>query len=175
QHEASHDALTGLPNRAHFLNRLEEALEKSRRDPKYKVSVLFIDLDRFKYVNDSLGHFMGDQLLIAIADRLRKSMRPPDMVARLGGDEFIVLVEGRYYMEKVTRVADRIQEHLSQPFSIQGQEIFSSASIGILQAHGSHYTSEDMMRDADTAMYHAKRSGKARHETFNESMRTAVR
>ncbi|HSI89038.1 MAG TPA: EAL domain-containing protein [Pyrinomonadaceae bacterium] len=175
QHEATHDALTGLPNRAHFLNRLEEALEKSRRDPKYKVSVLFIDLDRFKYVNDSLGHFIGDRLLIAIADRLKGSMRPPDMVARLGGDEFIVLVEGRYYMEKVTRVADRIQENLSAPFIVQDHEIYSSASIGILHATEQHRTSEDMMRDADTAMYHAKRSGKARHETFNEAMRTAVR
>jgi diguanylate cyclase (GGDEF)-like protein/PAS domain S-box-containing protein len=175
QHEATHDALTGLPNRAHFLNRLEDALEKARNDPKYRVSVLFIDLDRFKYVNDSLGHFIGDQLLIAIADRLRGSMRPPDMVARLGGDEFIVLVEGRYYMEKVTRVADRIQENLSAPFVIQGHEIFSSASIGILHATDQHLTSEAMMRDADTAMYHAKRSGKARHETFNESMGAAVR
>jgi diguanylate cyclase (GGDEF)-like protein/PAS domain S-box-containing protein len=175
QHEATHDSLTGLPNRAHFMMRLSEALEKGKQDPKYMVSVLFIDLDRFKYVNDSLGHFIGDQLLIEIAERLRESMRPPDIVARLGGDEFIVLVEGRYYMEKVTRIADRIQKKLGEPFEIHGHEVYSSASIGILQANAQHKTSEDIMRDADTAMYHAKRSGKARHETFTETMRTAVR
>ena len=175
QHEASHDVLTGLPNRAHFMKRLDMALRKARENPKYKVSVLFIDLDRFKYVNDSLGHFIGDELLCAIANRLHASMRAPDMVARLGGDEFVVLVEGRYYSEKITRIAERIQKKISTPFKLQGHEVFTTASIGILNVSEHHLTSEDVIRDADTAMYHAKRSGKARHETFDDDMRAAVR
>ena len=174
-HEASHDALTGLPNRAHFMKRLDMALRKAAENPKYRVSVLFIDLDRFKFVNDSLGHFIGDELLCAIAGRLHGSMRPPDMVARLGGDEFVVLVEGRYYSEKITRIAERIQKKISSPFKLQGHEVFTTASIGILNVTEHHLTSEDVIRDADTAMYQAKRSGKARHETFDDEMRAAVR
>ena len=175
QHEATHDALTGLPNRALFMRRLEEALERNRQDPKYNVSVLFIDLDRFKYVNDSLGHLIGDQLLIGIADRLRDCMRPPDIVARLGGDEFMILVEGRYFTEKVTRIAERIQRQFTQPFDLYGQEVYSSASIGILRATENHITSEDVMRDADTAMYQAKRSGRSRHAVFDENMHEAAK
>lgn len=174
-HEATHDALTGLPNRAHFMKRLDEAMKKRKRNPKYAVSVLFIDLDRFKYVNDSLGHFIGDELLVAIAQRLNASMRPPDMVARLGGDEFVVLVEGRYFTEKMTRIAERIQRKISSPFKLRGHEVFTTASIGILNVSEEHLSSEDVIRDADTAMYHAKRSGKARHEMFDQSMRHAVR
>ncbi len=175
EHEATHDALTGLANRAHFMRRLDEALAKRTKEPKYRVSVLFIDLDRFKFVNDSLGHFIGDELLCAIAHRLSSSMRPPDMVARLGGDEFVVLVEGRYYSEKITRIAERIQKKISSPFKLQGHEVFTTASIGILNVSEHHRTSEDVIRDADTAMYQAKRTGKARHETFDDKMREAVR
>ena len=175
QHEATHDALTGLPNRALFMRRLEDALERSRHDPKYQVSVLFIDLDRFKYVNDSLGHLIGDQLLIGIAERLRECMRPPDIVARLGGDEFMILVEGRYYSEKITRIADRVQRQFARPFDLYGQEVYSSASIGILRASENHMTSEDVMRDADTAMYQAKRSGRSQHAVFDENMHAAAR
>jgi diguanylate cyclase (GGDEF)-like protein/PAS domain S-box-containing protein len=175
QHEATHDALTGLPNRALFMRRLEEALERSRQDPKYQVSVLFIDLDRFKVVNDSLGHLIGDQLLIGIASRLRDCMRPPDIVARLGGDEFMILVEGRYYMEKVTRIANRIQRQFDLPFDLYGQEVYSSASIGILRASENHMSSEDVMRDADTAMYQAKRSGRSQHAVFDENMHAAAK
>jgi len=175
QHEATHDALTGLPNRALFMRRLEDALERSRHDPKYQVSVLFIDLDRFKYVNDSLGHLIGDQLLIGIAGRLRECMRPPDIVARLGGDEFMILVEGRYYTEKITQIANRIQRQFAQPFDLYGQEVYSSASIGILRASENHMTSEDVMRDADTAMYQAKRSGRSQHAVFDENMHTAAK
>lgn len=175
QHEATHDALTGLPNRALFMRRLEEALDRSRKDRKYQVSVLFIDLDRFKYVNDSLGHLIGDQLLIGIANRLRECMRPPDIVARLGGDEFMILVEGRYFTEKITRIADRIQRQFARPFDLYGQEVYSSASIGILRASEKHMTSEDVMRDADTAMYQAKRSGRSQHAVFDENMHTAAR
>ena len=175
QHEATHDALTGLPNRALFIRRLEEALMRNRQDPKYQVTVLFIDLDRFKYVNDSLGHLIGDQLLIGIASRLRECMRPPDIVARLGGDEFMILVEGRYYTEKITRIATRIQRQFDQPFDLYGQEVYSSASIGILRASENHMTSEDVMRDADTAMYQAKRAGRSQHAVFDENMHTAAK
>lgn len=174
-HEASHDSLTGLPNRSHFMKRLDAALVKSQTGPEYRVSVLFIDLDRFKYVNDSLGHFIGDELLCTIAQRLTSSMRPPDLVARLGGDEFVVLVEGQYNSDEITRIAERIQKNISAPFKLQGHEVFTSASIGILNAGEQHRTSEDIVRDADTAMYHAKRSGKARYEIFDRGMRDAVK
>ncbi len=175
QHEATHDALTGLPNRAFFMNRLTNALSKARENPTYKVSVLFIDLDRFKYVNDSLGHLIGDQLLIGISERLRDCMRPSDIVARLGGDEFTILVEGRYDINEVIRIAERIQQKFSMPFDLKGHEVYSSASIGILHASDKHRSSEDMMRDADTAMYQAKRAGKARHEVFDEKMHLAAK
>jgi len=175
QHEATHDALTGLPNRPFFMNRLGEALEKVRTIKDYKVSVLFIDLDRFKYVNDSLGHLIGDDLLREIAVRLRDCMRPSDIVARLGGDEFTILVEGRYDESEVTRIADRIQKKFNIAFDLRGHEVYSSASIGILHASDKHLASEDVMRDADTAMYQAKRAGKARHEVFDEKMHTAAK
>jgi diguanylate cyclase (GGDEF)-like protein/PAS domain S-box-containing protein len=170
QHEATHDILTGLPNRKMFMARLTSALKAARQNRNYKVSVLFIDLDRFKYVNDSLGHLIGDQLLIGISERLRECMRPSDIVARLGGDEFTILVEGGYDNNEVIRIAERIQQRFGMPFDLQGHEVFSSASIGILHASDQHLTSEDMMRDADTAMYQAKRAGKARHEVFDEEM-----
>jgi len=170
QHEATHDALTGLPNRAFFMGRLATALKIRESTGDYSVSILFIDLDRFKYVNDSLGHLLGDELLKGIAGRLRECMRPSDLVARLGGDEFTILVEGSYDPVEVTHIAERIQQKFSIPFELDGHEVYSSASIGILHASDQHVSSEDMMRDADTAMYQAKRAGKARHEIFDETM-----
>lgn len=175
QHEATHDALTGLPNRPFFMDRLKIALEKARRLDGYNVSVLFIDLDRFKYVNDSLGHLMGDRLLKEISSRLRECMRPSDIVARLGGDEFTVLAEGTYDTSEVTRMADRIQKKFSIPFDLGGHEVYSSASIGILHASEKHQSPEDIMRDADTAMYQAKRAGKARHVIFDDEMHDAAK
>jgi diguanylate cyclase (GGDEF)-like protein/PAS domain S-box-containing protein len=174
-HEATHDGLTGLPNRKMFMSRLGQALESAKQSPAHRVSVLFIDLDRFKYVNDSLGHLIGDQLLIGIAGRLRECMRPSDIVARLGGDEFTILVEGSVDESEVIGIAERVQEKFSQPFDLDGHEVFSSASIGILHAGDQHLTPEDMMRDADTAMYQAKRAGKARHEIFDEKMHLAAK
>lgn len=174
QHDATHDALTGLPNRSLFIRKLSEALAKVRRRPDYRISVLFVDVDRFKYVNDSLGHLIGDQLLVKISERLHACIRPSDMVARLGGDEFMILVEGKYGAEETVAIAERIQEKFGLPFMLGGNEIYSSASIGILHASEKHLTSEDMMRDADTAMYQAKRAGKARHEIFDEGMHTAA-
>ncbi|MEP6945177.1 MAG: EAL domain-containing protein [Acidobacteriota bacterium] len=175
QHEATHDVLTGLPNRSLFMARLTAALDKSRRIPGYRASVLFIDLDRFKYVNDSLGHLVGDLLLKEISVRLVDCMRPSDLVARLGGDEFTILVEGTFDPDEVTRIAERIQNKFGRPFELNGNEVYSSASIGILHASNNHLAAEDMMRDADTAMYQAKRAGKARHEVFNEEMLNAAR
>ncbi len=131
QREAAHDALTGLPNRAYFMMRLEEALENVHKSPSHKVSVLFIDLDRFKVINDSLGHLIGDLLLIGIAERLSDCMRPGDMVARLGGDEFTILVEGRHKVEEVGNIAERIQKTFAEPFNLDGHEVYSSASIGV--------------------------------------------
>jgi diguanylate cyclase (GGDEF)-like protein/PAS domain S-box-containing protein len=165
RYEATHDALTGLPNRAYFLKRLDAALTKSRENIKHRVSVLFIDLNHFKLVNDNFGHIAGDQLLIAIAGRLRECLRPSDIVARLGGDEFTILVEGQYDDTEVTMIAERIHRHFLVPFDIDGSEIYSSGSIGILHAGDEHTTPEDLMRDADTAMYNAKRSGKSPHES----------
>lgn len=175
EYKASHDALTGLPNRELFMMRLEQALAKTKDDADYKVSVLFIDLDRFKIVNDSLGHHTGDELLVGIAGRLHDCLRPSDLVARLGGDEFTIMVEGRYDTNEVVRIAERINEKFAEPFNLSGQEIFSSASIGILHASENHTTPADMMRDADTAMYQAKRAGKARHEVFDRDMHVVVK
>ena len=175
QYDATHDALTGLPNRKCFMMRLEKAIKNANDNLSNKVSVLFIDLDRFKYVNDSLGHQTGDELLIKIADRLRDCLRPEDMVARLGGDEFTILVEGSHQSEEIVRIAERIQEKFTLPFDLSGHEIYSSASIGILNISENHKTPEDLMRDADTAMYQAKRAGKARHEVFDENMHTAMK
>lgn len=175
QHDATHDALTGLANRTLFMGRLDETLSMKRSDAGHRVSVLFIDLDRFKNVNDSLGHLYGDRLLIGISERLRDCMRPTDTVARFGGDEFVVLVEGEHDVCEVIRIADRIQEKFGVCFDLRGHQVYTSASIGILHASEKHLTSEDMMRDADTAMYQAKRAGKARHEVFDENMHTAAK
>ncbi len=175
QHEATHDILTGLPNRSLFMTRLSTALARTQQLEGYRASVLFIDLDRFKYVNDSLGHLAGDVLLKEISERLIDCLRPSDLVARLGGDEFTILVEGIYESNEVSRIAERIQQKFSRPFELSGNEVYSSASIGILHASEKHMTSEDIMRDADTAMYQAKRAGKARHEVFNEKMHSAAK
>jgi diguanylate cyclase (GGDEF)-like protein/PAS domain S-box-containing protein len=175
QYEATHDALTNLPNRAYFISKLDAALNKVKFNPQTKVSILFIDLDRFKVINDSLGHQAGDELLIGISKRLRECIRPTDMVARLGGDEFTILVEGRHKQEEVIQIAERIKQKFTEPFQICGHEIFSSSSIGILHSSPSHQTSADLMRDADIAMYQAKRAGKARHEVFEADMQIAAK
>ena len=159
QYEATHDSLTGLPNRALFHSKLDEAIETANRNPSYEVSVLFIDLDRFKVVNDSLGHIVGDQLLILIARRLKECLRPSDLVARLGGDEFVILVQGKDKGHDVVKIAERIQEKFSTAFDIKGREIYSSASIGILNLGEHHVSAEDMMRDADTAISGLRRLG----------------
>ena len=169
-HEAIHDVLTGLPNRALFTDLLARALGRAKRRDDYLFAILFLDIDRFKMINDSLGHMTGDQLLIAIARRLEACLRPGDTVARLGGDEFTVLLEDIHEVQDATTVADRIHQALVQPFTIGGQEVFTSVSIGIALSSRQYNRPEELLRDADTAMYRAKAAGKSTHEIFDQGM-----
>jgi diguanylate cyclase (GGDEF)-like protein/PAS domain S-box-containing protein len=169
-HDAFHDSLTGLPNRALFIDHLKLAVNHCRRRKGYLFAVLFIDLDRFKIINDSLGHMAGDELLIAIARRLEICLREGDTIARLGGDEFTILLDGIKDYGDAHRVAERVQEVLEQPFSLAGREVFVTASVGIKYSSGGEEQPEDLLRDADTAMYCAKALGKARYQVFDEKM-----
>jgi diguanylate cyclase (GGDEF)-like protein len=172
QHEALHDPLTELPNRNLFLDRLEHALSQAGRHQN-SVAVLFLDLDQFKRVNDSLGHVAGDELLAAVAPRLEQALRPGDSIARFGGDEFAVLVEDISNERDVTRVAERIAEALARPFVLREGEHFVSASIGISIGGGSD-APEALIRDADSALYRAKEHGRGGYEIFDEAMRSRV-
>jgi diguanylate cyclase (GGDEF)-like protein/PAS domain S-box-containing protein len=169
-HEATHDSLTGLPNRANFTTILQGAISGARENDEHKFAVLFLDLDRFKVINDGLGHVIGDRLLIEIAERLQSCVRPGDVVSRFGGDEFTILLNNIMDSETVTEIAERLQTKLAAPFFIDSFEVFTSASIGIILSDVSHDNPEDFLRDADTAMYRAKESGKARYEIFNRAM-----
>ncbi len=189
-HNALHDTLTNLPNRTLFLDRVRHALTLSQRHINYKFAVLFIDLDEFKVFNDSLGHAAGDALLIQIARRLTASIRGIDTIscsvltqgtslvaseaslARLGGDEFTILLEGVRDCGDAIRVAERIQERLAIPFVVEEQEVVTTASIGIAFCATSYMYSEDLVRDAEIAMYRAKRDGKARCQVFDNAMHT---
>jgi len=168
-HDAFHDALTGLPNRALFMDRLGRSTERSRRHAGHQFAVLFLDLDRFKVVNDSLGHTFGDQLLINVAERLRSALRGTDTVARLGGDEFTILLEIDHLAD-AARTAERIQEELRLPFRIGEHEIFTTASIGIALSATGYERPHDVLRDADIAMYRAKSRGRGIHEVFDKTM-----
>jgi diguanylate cyclase (GGDEF)-like protein/PAS domain S-box-containing protein len=169
-YDALHDPLTGLPNRAFFLTLLDRSIRRAKRRRDYLFAVLFIDLDRFKLVNDSLGHGVGDQLLVELARRLKSCLRPGDVVARLGGDEFTVLLDDIRDASDATRVAERILNELQAPFNLGGHEAFTTASIGIALSTEGHELPEYVLRDADTAMYRAKVRGKARYEMFDEAM-----
>ena len=169
-HYALHDTLTELPNRAEFMNHLKMAINRAAADETSRFAVLFLDLDRFKVVNDSLGHIIGDKLLIGIARRLRSCVRPNDVVARLGGDEFTILLNKTGGAEEVSKVAERLQKKLSAPFKFDNYEVFTSASIGIIISDAAHTKPEDFLRDADAAMYRAKEAGKARFEIFDSAM-----
>lgn len=173
-HDAFHDSLTGLPNRPLFMERLAEAMKRSKGDPNYLFALLFLDLDRFKLINDTAGHLVGDKLLIAIAQKLENCLRQTDTVARLGGDEFTILLERIHAPDYATNVAERIHQSLKQPFNIEGQEIFTSASIGITIGSPGYEKPEDFLRDADIAMYRAKDSGRARHEIFDSKMHSQI-
>jgi diguanylate cyclase (GGDEF)-like protein/PAS domain S-box-containing protein len=169
-YEALHDTLTGLPNRIFLMERLRQALQLAERNSDYLFAVLFIDLDRFKVINDSLGHMIGDQLLVAISRRLSNCLRPSDTIARLGGDEFVILLADVKDRDSATRIADRIQEELLLPFSLDGHEVFSAASIGIAFSTVGYDRPEDLLRDADIAMYRAKAHGRARYAIFHPGM-----
>ncbi len=188
-HSSFHDGLTDLPNRALFVDRLQHAVTRARRHSDYKFAVLFVDIDEFKVVNDSLGHAAGDELLIQIAKRLVACFRETDTIgrsggidsrpgddglARLGGDEFTVLLEDVFKPSDAIRVAQRIQEKLATPFEIKGQRIVIAASIGIASSSGAYGEAEEMLRDAEIAMYRAKRAGKARCEVFDPAMHSSA-
>jgi diguanylate cyclase (GGDEF)-like protein len=171
-HDAFHDSLTRLPNRALFVKKLEQAIEQAKLDSSYRFAVLFVDVDRFKVINDSLGHLMGDKLLTAVAHRLKSCLRPADTVARLGGDEFTILLDDIQDLNDVINVIEQINVTLAESFNLHGQEVFTSASIGIAFGTSSYNQPQELIRDADIAMYRAKRLGKARYEIFDESMYT---
>jgi diguanylate cyclase (GGDEF)-like protein len=177
------DKLTGLPNRALLLDRLQAQLDRARSDPEQSFALMFLDFDRFKIINDSLGHKAGDALLRAIAERLRWHVRADDSIvrltegntaARLGGDEFVVLLSETKGVPEATSVAQRLLAILAQPYQVEEHEVHSTASIGIVISSSEYAAAEDMLRDADTAMYEAKRIGKARFVVFDASMRLQV-
>ena len=169
-HDALHDNLTGLPNRTFSIDRIESTIARAQKNPSYRYGLLFIDLDRFKIINDSLGHSVGDRLLVLVSKLLRECVRENDVVARLGGDEFVILLDGIRSLGDATQIGERIQLRLRSPFEIRGQSIFTSASIGIVFSSLEYNNASDLMRDADIAMYRAKENGKARYTVFDRGM-----
>jgi diguanylate cyclase (GGDEF)-like protein len=173
-HNAFHDSLTGLPNRALFSDRLHHAIERAKRRSQSAFAVLFLDLDRFKVINDSLGHVIGDQLLMGIAQRLLPHLEPTDTMARLGGDEFVVLLEDIEGPQCATRIAEIIKQQLNQPFHLSGHDVFVSASVGIVLSEVGYEQAEEVLRDVDIAMYRAKNRGKSQYVVFDRSMRLGI-
>ncbi len=171
-HDAFHDGLTGLANRTLFMDHLQQTIKRGKRKIPKSYAVLFLDLDRFKIINDSLGHAEGDNLLKQAARRLEESLRFGDLLARLGGDEFTILLDELSEINDAIMVAERIQNDLKIPFDLNGREVFISASIGIALSTAGHLRAEDMLRDADIAMYRAKAQGKAQYQVFDQSMHT---
>lgn len=169
-YDAFHDALTGLPNRMFFMDHLKQSLQRVNRTKGLPFAVLFLDFDRFKIINDRLGHMVGDQLLIAIANRLKTSVRPADTVARLGGDEFTILLDSLKNPDDAIDTARRLLSSLAEPFKLPGREVSITASIGVALSTSGYEHAEEVLRDADTAMYRAKSLGRARYEIFNKGM-----
>lgn len=174
-HDALHDGLTQLPNRVLFMDRLNLSLEHRFRKLGYHCAVLFLDLDRFKMINDSFGHAVGDQLLVQASQRLRSCLRPTDTLARLGGDEFAILLDDVRDASNAVRVAKRVQKELRAPFHLEGREVYSSASIGIALSSKATQQPEELLRDADIAMYRAKQKGRAGYAIFDAEMHEQVR
>jgi diguanylate cyclase (GGDEF)-like protein/PAS domain S-box-containing protein len=173
-HDAFHDSLTALPNRALFMDRMEHVLCYSKRRKDYICAVLFLDIDHFKLINDSFGHLFGDELLVSVARRIEKCTRSSDTVARLGGDEFTILLNDLKDGHEAIRFAERLRQDLRPPFQLNGREVFINVSIGIAVSKTGHERPEELLRDADTAMYRAKALGRARHEMFDKEMHTQV-
>jgi diguanylate cyclase (GGDEF)-like protein/PAS domain S-box-containing protein len=177
-HIAFHDALTGLPNRRRFYEHLEQAVHAANvgasGDPQHAYAVMFLDFDRFKLINDSLGHSAGDEFLVQVSQRIQSSLRPQDIVARLGGDEFAVLARQLEHERDAVALADRLMDAVRQPFLVAGTELMTSASIGITFSALGYTNPEDVLRDADIAMYKAKGAGKARYALFDASLHTEV-
>jgi diguanylate cyclase (GGDEF)-like protein len=171
---AFHDQLTGLPNRTLFLEILQQGMNRKKRQQSYLFAVLFLDCDRFKVVNDSLGHLIGDQILIGVSNRIKSCLRPYDYVARLGGDEFIILLETLEKIDDSISIAKRINQELIKPFQIEDKEIFLSVSIGIVLETKDYEKPEFILRDADIAMYKAKKSGRACYQVFTANMHSQV-
>jgi diguanylate cyclase (GGDEF)-like protein len=174
-HDALHDGLTGLPNRSLFMDRLSQAMAFQRRSEGYRYAVLFLDIDRFKTVNESLGHFQGDRLLVAVARRLTACVREGDTVARLGGDEFVLLLEEFPDPQEPLRVAQRIHDELAPAHDLDGNVVFATASIGVAMGDREYQKPLEILRDADTAMYRAKDLGRAHHVVFQPSMHARAR
>jgi diguanylate cyclase (GGDEF)-like protein/PAS domain S-box-containing protein len=182
RHDALHDGLTGLANRVLIMDRINQCLQRLKRAPEQLFAVIFLDLDQFKVINDSLGHAAGDQLLIELATRLETTLRTtdtisrgePDHLARLGGDEFVALLDGIHTPADAIRVADRLQKVTANPFNIGGQEVFVSASFGIALSNGNYKRAEDILRDADTALYDAKNGGRGRYRLFDPQMHASA-
>jgi diguanylate cyclase (GGDEF)-like protein/PAS domain S-box-containing protein len=169
-HNALHDPLTDLPNRRLFMDRLEHAINQCKQRPGYLYAVLFLDFDHFKLVNDSLGHLIGDRLLVAISRRIVSILRPEDTIARLGGDEFAILIEDIEAPDIAVQIAERVQQLMAAPFQLNGQTIYTSVSIGIAFGAPEYEKSEEIIRDADTAMYRAKAGGRSCHAVFDNAM-----
>lgn len=169
-YETLHDTLTGLPNRIYFHEALERALVRFQRDPHYRFAVLFLDLDRFKVINDSIGHLVGDQILKEAGHRLTQHARSPDLVARIGGDEFALLLETAPTPEEACHVAEKVIESLNAPVRIEGNELSASASVGIVFGHAHYQNADEVLRDAEVAMYRAKSHGGRQFELFDENL-----
>ena len=169
RHQALHDALTGLPNRALFINRLQQSIDRKSREPGTS-AVLYMDLDQFKVINDSLGHEAGDELLIEVAHRLQSCLRPTDTAARLGGDEFTILLDEISGPADAIKVAERVASALKSPFTLGENQVFVTTSVGISLGTSDQTKPNDLLRDADVAMYEAKKEGKARYKMFDSAM-----
>ncbi len=177
RHDALHDSLTGLPNRTLLMDRIQQAIKRCQRDENKRFALLFLDLDGFKVINDSLGHLTGDQLLITLSHRFSQCLRTEDTLSRLGGDEFVILLENVTNIDDVIHITNRIHDSLKSPILLQSEEIFISVSIGIVLGEEPKFTYNpdhvaELLRDADTAMYRAKAKGSGKSEVFNHSMHT---
>jgi len=169
-HQAFHDTLTNLPNRTLFMEHLNMAIKRGKRRQDYHFAVLYLDIDRFKLVNDSLGHSVGDTLLTAFADRIQESLRDIDTLARLGGDEFVILLEDIEAGNYASMVAERLQQELKRPFVVNGEEVYAPSSFGVVDRTQDYDLPEDIIRDADSAMYHAKEKGRAQYKIFDKKL-----